>query len=108
MKDKDKLLLLFNIYVGKLHGLDVADYLNTVAKNLSDFFDDSVKCIFAPTWNDNKPFIQAITDFPWTGCEIILQMEELIKDKNYEELSEVAKSLCEFAKAYQNGETEYE
>ena len=108
MKDKDKLILLFNIYVGRINPEDEYEYLTHSQRALDGFFDDSVKCFFAPTWDESKPLIQAVTDFPVSGSDLILEMEKCLEEENYDELKERAKTLCEFVKAYKNKELKNE
>ena len=101
MKDKDKLILLFNLQIGGMGDVDVKNYIDAVAKNFSGFFDDSVKCIFAPTRDEAKPAVQAVTDFPWEGVELVLQMEKYIKENDFKELKSHAQAVCEYVKEYQ-------
>ena len=108
MKDKDKLILLFNIYVGRVNPDDEYEYLYKVRNALDGFFDDSVKCFFAPTWDEDKPLIQAVTDFPVNGSDLILEMEKYLEEENYDELKERAKTLCEFVKEYKSEELKNE
>lgn len=78
MLDKDKLILLFNVYTGDINDDDAYEYVQETAKSFKDYFDDSVKCIFAITKDETKPVVQNITDFPENGISII---EDLIKFK---------------------------
>lgn len=78
MLDKDKLILLFNVYTGDINDDDVYEYVQETAKGFKNYFDDSIKCIFAITKDETKPAVQNITDFPENGISII---EELIKFK---------------------------
>ena len=98
MLDKDKLILLFNIQIGGISDADISEYINTVSENLSDPFDNSVRCIFAPTRDESKPAVQAVTDFPSNGWEIILQMEKYLKENDVEEIKNCARALCEIAR----------
>lgn len=103
MKDKDKLFLLFNLYVGHIAEKDIDNYAANIANSFTNYFDDSVKCIFRVTKNENLPAVQCITDFPWSGEEIVLQLENAIKKNDDFEIKERAKALCEIAKAFQDG-----
>lgn len=106
MKDKDKLILLFNVYVGGIARENVFYALESLAKSLEGFFDDSVKTIYIPTTNIDKPAVQAVTDFPWKGTELILQLGEYLKSGDEESLKEQIETLCEFAKLYEEGQIE--
>ena len=77
MKDKDKLILLFNIYTGNINREDVADFLGRTIRAFSGYFDDSVKCIFTATEDESKPTVQAVTHFPVEGIELIEKLIEM-------------------------------
>ena len=99
MKDKDKLILLFNLQIGGMSDADIKEYIHAVTENFSNFFDNSVKCIFAPTRDESKPAVQAVTDFPWEGCELILQMKKYLDENNIEEARNCANAICDIAKS---------
>lgn len=106
MKDKDKLILLFNIPVNRISQNDASTYVASFAKEMSGFFDDSVKTLFSATWDEAKPAVQAVTDFPSSGVELVLQMEKYIKEGNTEELKSHAQALCDIVKSLQEENTE--
>ena len=106
MKDKDKLILLFNIPVNRISQDDVSEYVMSFAEHISGFFDDSVKSLFSATWDETKPAVQAVTDFPSSGVELVLQMEKYIKENNTDELRSHAQALCDLVKTLQEGNTE--
>ena len=84
MLDKDKLILLFNINVNDIDIADVSYFAEETAKQFERYFDDSVKCIFAITRNDDKPAVQAVTDFPTEGIEIIKSLAEALESGDEE------------------------
>lgn len=98
MKDKDRLLLLFNVYIGDINAEDAGGYMREVVRSMGDYFDDSVKCIFAPTRDKERPTIQAITDFPVKGIDLIRKLGEYIEENNDFEIKECAKAICELVK----------
>lgn len=106
MKDKDKLILLFNIPVNGIPERDINEYMFKFADNMSSYFDDSVKCLFSAARDDTKPAVQAITDFPLEGIDLVLQMEKYIKEDNTDELKSHAQALCDLVKTLQEGNTE--
>ena len=104
MLDKNKLILLFNIYVGGINTEDIFDYLQETTKGISSYFDDSVKCIFAITKNENKPAVENVTDFPTDGLAIIENLIEL-KDTGDERAFNIQlEAVRDFIKGYKNGQ----
>lgn len=99
MKDKDKLILLFNVPVNGMADSDIPEYVNKFAGSLTGFFDDSVKCLFSVTRDTEKPAVQAVTDFPSDGINLVLQMEKYIKENNLEELRNHAQGVCDYVRA---------
>lgn len=106
MKDKDKLILLFNIPVNGIPESDINEYTLNFANHMSGYFDDSVKCLFSVVRDDTKPAVQAITDFPLEGTDLVLQMEKYIKENNLEELKNQAQAVCDYAKALREKKSE--
>lgn len=106
MKDKDKLILLFNIPVNGIPESVINEYIFKFANDMLRYFDDSVKCLFSAVRDDTKPAVQAITDFPLEGIDLVLQMEKYIKENNLEELKNHAQAVCDYAKALREKKSE--
>lgn len=98
MLDKDKLILLFNINVKNMDSANVSEYIEATAEFVKHQFDESVKCIFAATENDNIPTVQNITDFPSDGMELIENLVKFYEEKNENALELQIKAVKEFLK----------
>ena len=100
MKDKDKLLLLFNVDISNVNDEEAYDYVQMVAQSFRGYFDDSVKCIFAVSKNDDKPAVQNITNFPSDGMELIENLVKFHDEKNEPALKIQIEAVKEYLKAY--------
>lgn len=100
MKDKDKLILLFNIDVSSLEPEDVNDYLGRTIKAFYGYFDDSVKCIFTATKDSSKPTVQSVTDFPVEGISLIEKLVEYIENNETNKLAEQKETVKKFIEEF--------
>ena len=100
MLDKDKLILLFNVYTGDIDDEDAYDYMQETAKGFRDYFDDSVKCIFAVTKDESKQTVQNITDFPEDGMDLIRTLVDLYEKGDKEALDVQIKAVKSFLEEY--------
>ena len=100
MLDKDKLILLFNVYVGDISPEDTYEFLQETAKNFIGYFDESVKCIFAITKDESKQTVQNITDFPEDGMKLIEELVEFYKNDDKDALKLQIDAVQEFLQAY--------
>lgn len=100
MKDKDKLILLFNIDVSGINEDEVNDFLFKSVKAFTGYFDDSVKCIFTATKQKDKQTVQAVTDFPIEGVSIIEKLNEYYKNGEKEKFEEQLDVLNKFAEEF--------
>ena len=98
MQDKDKLFLLFNVYVAGMHEPTITDALTGFGDRVAKMFDDSVKVFIHPTRDENKSPIEVITNMKAEWNDLILEMEKYLKDGNDEELKTQAKLLCDLVK----------
>lgn len=98
MLDKDKLILLFNVNIKNINKDDVVEYVEQTAKSFKGWFDESVKCIFAVTENDEKPAVQNITDFTDKGMELIENLVKFYEEKNENAIEQQIKAVKEFLK----------
>lgn len=107
MKDKDKLILLFNIYTGNIARENVGDYLGRAIRAFSGYFDDTVKCIFTATEDESKPTVQAVTHFPIEGIELIEKLVEYTESNDEAKLAEQIETVKKFIKEFkENGSKE--
>ena len=102
LMDKDKLLLLFNLYVGDMDREDWYNFTQETANSFRGYFDDSVKCIFAITEDESKPSVQNITEFPTDGMDMIRELVRLYESKDKEALDIQIKAVKNFLEEYQN------
>ena len=100
MLDKDKLILLFNVYIGDIDPSDSYDFLQETAKGFRDYFDESVKCIFAITKDESKQTVQNVTDFPEDGMTLIKELVELYENGDKEALDLQVKAVKDFLDTY--------
>lgn len=98
MLDKDKLILLFNINIKNVGKDNVYEYVQENVNSFNKWFDESVKCIFAVTENDEKPAVQNITDFPSNGMELIENLVKFYEEKNETALNIQINAVKEYLK----------
>ena len=98
MKDKDKLILLFNININDVGVEDIYEYTQQTANAFNGWFDDSVKCVFAITKNDNAPAVQNITNFSDDGMDLIRNIVELYQEGDTKSLEAQINLLKDFLK----------
>ena len=100
--DKDKLLLLFNIYIEGRVDEDAYDFVQEISHSFNGFFDDSVKCIFSMTRDASKPSVQNITEFPDDGMDMIRELVRLYENNDKEALAIQIDAVKKFLEEYQN------
>lgn len=84
--DKDKLILLFNVYIGDMDTFEAERCLMEASNGLKGYFDESVKCIFAVTKDQSKQTVQNITDFPEEGIDLIRELVKFYESNDKEAL----------------------
>jgi len=100
MLDKDKLILLFNVYIGDIDPTDAYEYVQEAAKSLREYFDESVKCIFAVTKDETTPVVQNVTDFPEDGMKLIEELVEFYENDDKDALKLQIEAVKEFLRTY--------
>lgn len=100
MSDKDKLILLFNINIKDIDPADVYEFVEETVKSFNGWFDDSVKCIYAVTKNDDKDAVQNITDFPEDGMVLIKNLVKFYDEKDENALEIQIKAVKKFLDIY--------
>ena len=103
MKDKDKLILALNLYVGEVASEDIADYIEAYVKAMSGYFDDSVKVLIIPTRERIEPVIYAVTEAPDMIYREIEKIKKNVLDDDFTELKINALRLCELANECKKG-----
>lgn len=85
MPDKDRLILVFYVKIGKVEPKDVYEYASNAYKSLRSWFDDSVKVILIPVY-DAETHVEAINP------KLISQEEW---DNKYSKVLEEAEKIIE-------------
>lgn len=98
--DKEKLILLFNINVEGMSEESIDICLKQTIEHFKNFFDDSVKCIFAAVKGEEKPAVQNITDFPTDGMELIKDLVKYYENNDEELLKIQINAVKEYLKTY--------
>lgn len=105
MLDKDKLILVFYIGVKRINIEDVGLFLSEAGKSMSGYFDESVKCLFVPCFDNDNIVVKNVTDMPESGLEILEKINEAYLSKNKKQLEEYCKVLQDVIKTCKDGAT---
>lgn len=100
MKDKDKLILLFNIDVSNIDDTNVNDFLGRTIRAFSNYFDESVKCVFTATRDSSKPTVQAVTQFPVEGTTLLDDLIKYYENGEEEKLAEQVDAIKALIKEF--------
>ena len=105
MMDKDKLILVLNLYVGDICSEDMTDYITNYSKIMENAFDDSVKVIIVPTMDRINPVIYSVKEMPEIFFEEIDKLAKNVVDGNEIELRTNALRLHAMVSDYKKEQT---
>ena len=100
MKDKDKLILVFNLYVGNIAGEDIAEYIHNYIEFMGGYFDDSIKVIVVPAMERINPVIYSVKELPEMFFEEIEKLGESLTKGDETSLKISAARLSVMMKDY--------
>ena len=105
MMDKDKLILVLNLYVGDVNGSAMHDYINRYGQMMSNIFDDSVKVIIVPTMERINPVMYSVKEMPEMFFQEIDKLAKNVVEGNEIELRTNALRLHSMVSDYKKEQT---